>query len=53
VESSENKRGEGANFVVECVSNNILNEPLIQTIMTTGDLRVGFSATAVKIKSKP
>ena len=52
VASSEKKGGVGANFVVECVGNNILNEPLIQTIMTTGDLRVGFSATAVKIKSK-
>jgi hypothetical protein len=51
VESSEKKGGAGANFVVECLGNNILNEPLIQTIMTTGDLRVGFSAEAVKIKT--
>jgi hypothetical protein len=50
VTSDERKGGAGANFVVECLGTNIVNEPLIQTIMTTGDLRVGFSADAVKIK---
>lgn len=51
VASSEKEGGAGANFVVECLGNNILNEPLIQTVMTTGDLRIGFTAEAVKIKT--
>jgi hypothetical protein len=51
VASSERKGGAGANFVVECFGNNILNEPLIQSVMTTGDLRIGFTAEAVKIKT--
>lgn len=50
VPTSEKEGGAGANFVVECMGNNILNEPLIQTVMTTSDLRVGFAANAVKIK---
>jgi hypothetical protein len=52
VASSEKEGGAGANFVVECLGNNILNQPLIQSVMTTGDLRVGFTAEAVKIKTK-
>ena len=52
VASSEKEGGAGANFVVECLGNNILNEPLIQSVMTTGDLRVGFTAEAVKIKTR-
>jgi hypothetical protein len=51
VASSEKEGGAGANFVVECLGNNSLNEPFIQTVMTTGDLRIGFSADAVKIKT--
>lgn len=51
VASDEKQGGAGANFVVECLGNNILNEPLIQTVMTTGDLRIGFTAEAVKIKT--
>jgi hypothetical protein len=52
VTSDEKDGGAGANFVVECVSNNILNEPLIQTIMTAGDLRTGFAANAIRIKTR-
>jgi hypothetical protein len=51
VASSEKEGGAGANFVVECLGNNLLNEPLIQSVMTTGDLRIGFTAEAVKIKT--
>lgn len=50
IPTNEKEGGAGANFVVECLGNNILNEPLIQTVMTTSDLRVGFSTNAVKIK---
>jgi hypothetical protein len=50
VTSAEDEGGAGANFVVECLGNNIVNEPLIQTVMTAGDLRLGFTADAVKIK---
>jgi hypothetical protein len=50
IPTNEKEGGAGANFVVECLGNNILNEPLIQTVMTTSDLRVGFTANAVKIK---
>ena len=52
VTSSEEKGGAGANFVVECLGNNLVNEPLIQTVMTTGDLRIGFTADAVRIKNR-
>ena len=52
VTSSEEKGGAGANFVVECLANNLVNEPLIQTVMTTGDLRIGFTADAVRIKAR-
>jgi hypothetical protein len=50
VPTNEKEGGAGANFVVECLGNNNLNEPLIQTVMTTSDLRTGFTANAVKIK---
>jgi hypothetical protein len=51
VASDEKEGGAGANFVVECFGTNVLNEPFIQTVMTTGDLRIGFAAEAVKIKT--
>jgi hypothetical protein len=52
VASDEKEGGAGANFVVECLGNSTLNEPFIQTVMTTGDLRIGFTGEAIKIKTK-
>ncbi len=52
VEMNEKEGGAGANFIVECLGHNMLNEPLIQAVMTTGDLRMAFPVEAVKIKTK-
>lgn len=52
VPAKDKAGGAGANFVVECMGNNLLNEPYIQTVMTTSDLRLAFTSNAVKMKRK-
>lgn len=52
VPANDKAGGAGANFVVECMGNNLLNEPYIETVMTTSDLRLAFTSKAVKMKRK-
>ena len=33
----EKEKGGGGNFIVECVANNMLNEPLIQSVVNSGN----------------